>query len=301
MIVVAGASGKTGRGVVEALLAAGRKVRVLVRRAEAGESFRRRGLDVQVVELADTVGLEHALRGATAFYALVPEEPAAEHFTGRRRTIVHSLELAIGRAEVAHVVLLSAAAAVLSCNNGPAAELRLAEQELSGVAPTLTVLRATYFQENLLASLSAARRSGVYLNFLPPGGARVPMVATRDVAELAASCLLEPPRQRVIDVLGPSYSPVMVAERLSVLLGRELPVVDVAPERCEVALLELGLPSAYACALAELYGCFARGEVAAEGERTVYGATTLEQTLAQAHPDASTETRPLPREQGVQP
>lgn len=280
MVVVIGAAGRTGSGVAEALLAAGQQVRVLVRRAEAAEAWRRRGADAQLVDLADAPALERALAGAAALFALVPEEPAASDFSERRKGIVRALRRALEQSGVKHTVLLSAAAAVLAAGNGPAAALHFAEQELAS-ATRLTVLRAGYFQENVLASLPGAIFSGAYLNFLPPG-ASVPMVATRDVAQLAARCLLEPAQARIIDMIGPDYSPAMVAERIGQLIGRTVRVIEVAPERHLETLVNLGIPPLYAGALAELYGCFARAEVEPWGELTVRGATPLERTLANA-------------------
>ena len=52
-----------GAAVAEALLAAGQRVRVIVRRAEAGAGWRARGAEVAVADLANPLALATALRG----------------------------------------------------------------------------------------------------------------------------------------------------------------------------------------------------------------------------------------------
>jgi len=90
---------------------------------------------------------------------------------------------------------------------------------------------------------AAVRASGVYPSFLPPD-ARLPAVATRDVAAPAARCLLEPPpRNQIIHVTGPSYSAREAAELLGRALGRALQVVHVPPERHIETLTAGGLPA----------------------------------------------------------
>lgn len=66
MFVIAGATGQVGSRVAENLLAAGLPVRVLVREAAKGESWRARGAEVAVANLTNAASLAGALRGRTA-------------------------------------------------------------------------------------------------------------------------------------------------------------------------------------------------------------------------------------------
>jgi uncharacterized protein YbjT (DUF2867 family) len=233
--------------------------------------------------LEDAAALERALQGAEALYALLPEDMAAREPATQRKRMVAALASAVRANAVAHVVLLSADAAALAAGNGPARELHLAESELRAAAATLSVLRACYFQENVLAALGAAIRDGVYPNFLPSADLELPMVATRDVAEVAVSCLLEEvKRSELIDVVGPLYSARRAAQLLGAALGKQLHVVDVPAEEQLAAFVHGGMSGEFAAALVELYTCIAAGKVRREGDRSVAGATTLEQTLASA-------------------
>src|SRR5579863_7705323 len=72
MFVISGVSGHTGAVAANTLLAAGKKVRVIVRDAQKGEAWRARGADVAVASLDDAGALATAIAGADGFYALVP-------------------------------------------------------------------------------------------------------------------------------------------------------------------------------------------------------------------------------------
>jgi uncharacterized protein YbjT (DUF2867 family) len=269
MIVVAGASGRTGKRVASGLLAAGCRVRVLLRRASEREAWLARGAEVEVMSLQDAAALAHAVRDAHALYALVPEDSSAQAFRAERRRIV----AALAGLSVEHIVLLSASAAALPDGNGPAAELHVAERALLEAAHKLTVIRSAYFQENLLAMV----RNGVMLNFFPERERPVSMVATQDVAQLALGCLLQPPaRSEVVDLVGPLYSLRQAAEIIGATLGKALRVVDIPPPEQAALLLRAGLPDELARSLPELYACL-DGLVPC-GDRMVAGVTTLEET-----------------------
>jgi uncharacterized protein YbjT (DUF2867 family) len=262
------------------LLSQGLQVRVVVRDASKGDAWRKRGAEVAALSLDDGDALACALEDAAGFYTLLPEDPGARDFHAQRRRVADAIAAAVTASRVPHVVLLSAAAAVLSEGNGPAEDLHYAETALRKAGTNLTVIRASYFQENFLSALPAAQHEGVYPNFLSSTDADIPTVATRDIGRLAARCLVEPPsRTEVIDLVGPMYSARQLAERLGAALGKDLRVVDIpAPAHVEV-LLKAGLPKQFAEALAEMYACFASGCVAPHGDRMVAGTTMLDDIL----------------------
>lgn len=200
MYVIAGASGRTGSKVAEALLAERAPVRVLVRSEAQVQAWRARGAEARVLALEDVDALRDALVGAHAFFALVPDR------TPNRSAIVDAL-VAAART---HVVLLSAAADV-----GPCALLREAERRLREVT-SLCALRPCMFQE------SVPLQEGVYANFF--GAHRVPLIATRDVAMHAVRCL-RTPRSEIVDLVGPIYSGAEIAAALQARLVESVPAV----------------------------------------------------------------------------
>ncbi|HVZ31218.1 MAG TPA: NAD(P)H-binding protein, partial [Polyangiaceae bacterium] len=66
MFVITGATGHTGSVAAETLLAAGKKVRVVVRDAAKAERLKKRGAEVFVADLTDQGALARAVHGAEA-------------------------------------------------------------------------------------------------------------------------------------------------------------------------------------------------------------------------------------------
>lgn len=280
MFVVAGVTGKTGKVAAESLLRRGERVRVLVRSARGAAVWRAKGAEAALLSLDDATALSAALRGARGFYALVPEDPLAADFSAQRRAIVSALAAAVGASRVPHVVLLSALAVNAAEPAGPAAELRFAELLLRTTATNLSVLRASYFQENVLSAYTPARRDGVFPNFFGSPDFTVTTNATRDVGELAAALLLDPPaRSRTVDVVGPSYSIGQLAALLGNALGTVLHVVDVPAAQHVQALCSAGMSASYAHALRELFAAYRAGHVTPRADHAWHVNTRLEQLL----------------------
>jgi len=281
MFVIAGASGRTGKVVAETLLSKGQQVRVVVRDVGKAAALRERGAEVVRASLDDAAGLELALKGAVGFYTLLPEDlGAAAEFHPHRRRMADAMAAAVRASGVPHVVFLSGTPAALPDGNGPARDVRYAEDALRAAARKVTILRASFFLENVFAALPPAKHEGIYPNFHPSADFAFPTVATRDIGKVAARCLLEPPAaSEVIDLLGPEYSVRDLARGLGKALGKNLQVVDV-PTLAQVdALTRAGLPKPYAEALVELFACYAPGRIPLEGHRTERGATTLDEVL----------------------
>lgn len=280
MFVIAGASGRTGRVVAETLLSQGKTVRVLVRSEAKAAPWRDRGAEAAIGSLDDTRFLERTLSGAKAFFTLLPEDPSIADFHAHRRRMIDAMSAAVKTTGLPHAVLLSAIPAYLPEGNGPAKDLCYAESALARTGTLITTIRASYFQENAAAVLPAILHEGVFPNFLPSADIAFPMVATHDVGRFASRCMVEPAsKSEVVDILGPVSSIRDVAEKLAARLGKSVKIVDVPPPAHVDVLMKVGLPKEFAEALAEMYACFASGQVKPHGDRVVTTTTTLDETL----------------------
>ncbi len=282
MIVVLGASGKTGRVVAERVKQVER-VRSVTR--QAGRLDPESGVEIAIADLADEAALSSALRGARALFALLPDDLTAENFHAERRKMAENIARAVRREQVPRVVLLSSTTAGLGerAGNGFGADLAYFERLLSDTNAVLTVLRASYFQDNVLAAVPAAEGDGVYINLMPSRETQWATIASADIGAFAAAALLAPPRQRkeVVDLVGPSYSPNDIAGRLGDALGRSLSIVDV-PAAHQEGMLQQWMSRDAARAMAETLACLVSGRVVLSGDRVERGPITLEETLASA-------------------
>jgi uncharacterized protein YbjT (DUF2867 family) len=287
MIVVLGASGKTGRAVVD-LVQHVRGLRLVTRNVTA----RVNGLEVARARLSDEVELGRALKGARAVYAILPDDFRAEAFHASRRAMAEAMTRAIRREGVGRVVLVSSAAAVLGEDgNGFGADLAYFERLLSDTNGAVTILRASYFQDNALMALPPAQHDGVYPNFFAVRDRPLATIAACDVGKIAAAALLEPPRalREVVDLVGPAYSAEQMGVLLGEAIGRKLSIVDVPREAQEQTFRRWMTPEA-AHAMVETIDCLGSGRIVAAGDRLERGITGLPDVLRTALTPAAART-----------
>ena len=277
--VVAGVTGRVGSVVATELMSRGHRVRGIIRDPAKATQWAAAGGEPVVGSLSDIDFLARVLDGAEGFFTLLPEDPFASDFHGMRRAMAESIARAIAIGGVPYVVVLSAVAACLADGNGPAKDLHYLERLVREASPKWTIIRAAWFQENVGSIISAARQ-GVFPSFMASADQPFPTIATRDVGRIAASLLLSPPpASEVIDVVGPAYSPRDLAASLGIALGKTVSVVDVPAAAHVGALMQAGLPQAFAEDVAELYACLNAGRVQPQGDRLLTGSTTLDEVL----------------------
>jgi uncharacterized protein YbjT (DUF2867 family) len=184
-----GASGNTGRRIAESLLREGERVRALGRSTEKLAVLRDAGAEVLAGDAADGAFLTKAFRGADAVYTLIVPDPHAPDYRARQDEMGEAAVSAIRAGGVRHVVFLSSIGADLPAGTGPIAGLHAQEarlRRLEGV--NVQILRSAFFFENFYATLGLIKHQGIN------GGAvaadvRMPMIATRDIADVAAKAL----------------------------------------------------------------------------------------------------------------
>jgi uncharacterized protein YbjT (DUF2867 family) len=280
MFVVTGATGRTGSVVASTLLDAKQKVRVVVRDAQKGEAWSRRGAEVAVADLTDEAALAKAFAGADGVYLLVAPNYTSDHVFADQKQEVDAMAAAIKQAGVKHVVLLSSIGAELASGNGPIQGLHYAEEKLRPLT-ALTALRAAYFQENWGGTLPLARQQGI-LPVMLRADKRLPMVATRDIGRVAAEALLAgPSKAGVIELAGPQdYASADVAEIASSVLGKQVQRIDVPAEGMVPALTQAGLTEDLAKLFREMNLAFNEGRIKWQGE-PIRGRVRLEETVRQ--------------------
>lgn len=284
--VITGATGHIGRPLAEELLRRGVKVCAVGRSEEKLAGLAALGAHIHVGDLDDPAFLAGALKGATAVFAMTPPHATAPDHRGAQRRTAKSVLSAVMEAQVERVVLLSSIGGGLSSGTGPIVALHEFEEELKKVPGLSSVaLRPTFFMENFLAAIPLVKAAGIYGS---PGrpDMSIPIVATRDIAAVAADVLAKPTftGHSVHDILGPrDYSMAEATAIFGAAIGKPaLPYVQFNNEDFKQGLVGAGLSASVADSYIEMYGAMNAGTIQATVRRTPGNSTpTTLETFAQ--------------------
>ena len=188
LILVTGATGKTGAAVVELLRAKGARVRALVRaRDRRSERLHALGAEVVVADMFDPVQIGAAMRGISRAYYVPPWHPQMLHSAV-------SFATAAREARVEAIVGLSQWLASPSHPSLATRQLWLVERLFATLPETLHITIAPgFFADNYLSGFI---RFAAQLGVLPfPGGeSRNAPPSNEDIARVVVGTLLDPER-----------------------------------------------------------------------------------------------------------
>jgi uncharacterized protein YbjT (DUF2867 family) len=252
MILVTGATGRTGSEVVRALVGGGRPVRAFVRDPAKARGLFGDGVELAVGDFADPASVRAALAGVESLVLSCADDP-------RRVDWETSAVDAAAAGGVRRIVKLSTIAAA------PGAPVAFwdwhgrVEQHLRSSGVPSVVLQSSFYMSNLLAaSEQVAREARLYA---PAGTARIAMIDPRDVGAAAAAVLSDGSHEgRTYLLTGPeAITYAQVAAELSAATGREVEFVDVPDAAARDAMIESGLPAFVAEQVVKVFGMLRRG------------------------------------------
>ncbi len=277
MLTIMGATGNIGSKLADRLLAKNRRVKVIGRSAGRLQPFVDRGATAAVGDAGDSDFLSQAFSGSKAVFAMIPPDYAAQDFRQYQNEIGRQIATAIEKSGVSHVVNLSSHGAHLSEKTGPIKGLRDQEQRLNQLdAVHILHLRPTFFMENMLMNIDMIKNMGINGGHIR-GDLPFAMIATEDIAEVAAQHLLERnfSGKTIRELLGPWDISMEEATRIiAEKIGKpDLPYVHFSREEYINGLLQAGLTKDMAEQLAELDAgindrLFASGEPRTQENRT---------------------------------
>jgi uncharacterized protein YbjT (DUF2867 family) len=281
MIVITGATGRTGKAAAEALLEKGEKVRVVGRDASRLQPFVAKGAEAATANMEDAVSLGKALEGATAAYVMIPPNMAAEDYRSYQHLVADSIAFAVAHAKVPYVVMLSSIGAQHSEGTGPIAALHGLEHKLDMIRD-LNVLhvRADFFMENLLMSITPLRTFGMLPGAFPADFEQG-WIAARDVGGYAARRIAAQDFSGIAvqEITGPrDICPKEVASIIGAAIGKpNLAYTNVPLLMLEPALAQM-MPRKTAALIIEMWKGTKEGLVKREQPRTPQNTmpTTLE-------------------------
>jgi len=277
MITVMGATGQTGNEIANRLLNAGEPVRAIGRSARKLAALAGAGAEPLAGDATDPEFLTAAFRGADAVYTLIPYDPRSPGYRAAADRQGAAIATAARNAGVRHVVALSSVGADLPAGTGFIAALHAQAQRLRTLDGTnLLILRAGSFFENFYASLDLIKHEGVNGDSVAPD-VRIPMIATRDIAAVAAEALQTRNWTGVVvrELLGPrdlSYAEAttIIGERI----GRpDLAYVQFSDADMVAALTGLGFAEDFANLHVELNQALSDGTTVSREGRTAANTT----------------------------
>lgn len=263
MIVVFGATGRTGGAAARCLLELGEEVRVVGRNRDRLQPLVDQGAEAVVADLGDDRAAERVLAGAEAAYLLIPSNADVDDFRGYQRKLVRAATTAVDRSGIGNVVLLSSLGAHHSARTGPVVALHTFEKELRKI-PKLNVLslRAGHFMENLLMSVRMVRE-GDFLGAPVPPEAPMGLIAAADIGRYAALRLaaLDFSRFEVVNLIGPDLTTMAdVARTIGDVIRRPgLPYMQLSYADALDGMIWTGLKPKLAALWIELYQADDRG------------------------------------------
>jgi uncharacterized protein YbjT (DUF2867 family) len=223
MIVIVGATGRTGSVAADKLLAAGAKVRVLGRDAKKLEPFAQKGAEAVVTDMTDAASVERAFAGASAAHVLIPPNLAAPDYRAYQERVNDNMANAIRKAGVTHATVVSSTGADQTRGVGPVTGLNTLEQRLNAIdGLNVLSLRCGYFMENLLAQVGLIQSMG-FMASPVRADVPLPMIATRDIGEVSAELLAkaEFSGKKTRELLGPRHiSYTEVAKIIGAAIGK---------------------------------------------------------------------------------
>lgn len=242
MFVLLGSNGQITSKLARQLLAAGHPVRVVGRSAAALAPLAEAGAQTAAGDVGDAAFLERAFAGAKGAYTMIPPCYGEPDMRVAQDRIGTAIAQALGRVKVPRVVNLSSIGAELPRGTGPIEALHAQEQRLQDVRGiALLNLRPGSFMENFLAVAGVAAAAGILPGMEAPD-ATVPMVATRDIAAVAARELVTPQHRGTLLLHAPRH--VTMREATAVFGAAvdkpDLPYVQSSPEEGKAALHAAG-------------------------------------------------------------
>lgn len=220
MILLTGATGKTGGETAKALLAQGVKIRALVRSPEKAAALEAAGAEIVAGDVSDAAALAKALTGIERALLILPN---GEHQLALEKQFTDVAK----QAGVKHLVKMSSMEAVAEAKSPIPRAHWASEEYIRASGLTWTMIKPNFFMQNLLAFAGTIKEQGKF--FLPMGEGQTVMIDARDIGAVAAAVLAGAGHEgQSYQVTGPEVLGFGdVADRFTAVLGRKVEYVNI--------------------------------------------------------------------------
>ena len=248
-ILVTGATGNTGSGLVPALLKAGVEVRAFVQDEAKAQSLKALGAEIVVGDLDRPETIAPAVEGVDKIYLLTWNGP-----TQAQQGI--NVIQAAKKVGTPHIVRHSMWGSEKSriVQQGDQVEAALISSGLPW-----TLLKPTFFMQNLMMAAQTIASDGML--YWDTGDGKLGMIDLRDIVEAAFAVLTGDGHEGKRYILtGPeAISMHDVANTFSKVLGKKVTYVSVPGEAALQSMMSMGIPEWIARGFGELMAGFSQG------------------------------------------
>lgn len=244
-VLVTGSTGNIGSFVVDKLIERGIPVKAAVRNVEQGEKyFIDKNMEIVKFDFINQKTYSEALSGVTKIFLMRPPKLAKP-----KQEILPFLVEA-KKAGVEHIVFVS----LLGVEKNPVVPHRKIEELIRKLGFHYTFLRPSFFMQNLNTTHKddIVQRDELYM---PVGKAKTSFIDTRDIAEIAAICLVEERHQNKAYTLTGSeaINYYEAASIMSDVLQRTITYSNPGILEFRKTLLKRGTPKEFANVMTMLY------------------------------------------------
>lgn len=249
-LLVTGATGQLGRGVLQHLLTsygvAPRDIIAGTRNPAAIADQAAQGVETRAVDFDDPAALVKAFAGVDRVLIISTSELAVP---GKRLQQQSAAVTAATAAGVKHIVYTSMPNPATSVVTFSPDHLGT-EKAIQASGLSYTILRNSWYTDNYLHSLPHVLATGTW--YTATGEGRTPNISRDDCARAAAAALANPPAgNAVLTLTGPdSLTIAEVAAQVSAVTGKPIAVQQVPNAAFAAGLESAGLPPFLATALA---------------------------------------------------
>jgi uncharacterized protein YbjT (DUF2867 family) len=255
-IVVLGATGTVGSKIADILLNEGHGLTLIARHTENLEKFRSRGAEVIAGDVMDVETLTNAFRNADSAFIILPDNVKAENTRAYQRQVTGTLIEAIEKSGIKYIVNMSSVGSHMHEGNGMMGGTGEQEVRLNQLKDVNVLhIRSAYFMENFIRTIGVVKKMGIN-GTVADGDHSIPMVATKDVAGIAAKHLSD------LDFEGKSVHAVMgpknyTYREFTTIIGKavgipDLPYVQLPVEQAKQAFLGNGFSEDFVDNLLEM-------------------------------------------------
>jgi len=256
MIVVTAPTGDIGHQVVRHLLTAGAEIRLIARDPSRLPDDVRNRADIVAGSHGDAAVVNQAFKGADTVFWLAPPDPKAPSVTAAYVDFTRPAAAAMKAHGVSRVVSITALGrgSPLAANAGYVTGSLEMDDLIAGAGVALRAVANASFMDNIARQADAIRDQGLF--FMPISGElKLPSVATRDIAAVAARLVLDTgwTGREEVPLLGPEdISFNDMAEIMSQVLGKAVRYRQISLEAYKARFMQFGMSDAMAQGMTDM-------------------------------------------------